>query len=115
MLRYLRKSSALVHEVGLPAHRAMPDAYVTAHHLPALSNATSIDKLLQWNAEHGLFPRIPSGQDRGKSWDRLSSDTLLEYLRDRDVDTRFNAQSELGRRGEVQMSDADEPPPRSLL
>lgn len=32
MLRYQRMPAGLVHETGLPAHRAMPDAYVTAHH-----------------------------------------------------------------------------------
>ena len=30
MLRYLRRPQGLVHELGLPAHRALPDAYVTA-------------------------------------------------------------------------------------
>lgn len=33
MLRYQRMPEGLVQELGLPAHRAMPDAYVTAHHL----------------------------------------------------------------------------------
>ncbi|WP_244456694.1 DNA polymerase III subunit epsilon [Agrobacterium pusense] len=115
MLRYQRMPAGLVHEIGLPAHRAMPDAYVTAHHLRDLLNATSVDELLQWSTEPGLLPRVPSWQDRGKSWDRLSSDALLEYLRDRDVDIRFSAQSELARRGELQEYDADEPPQRSLL
>lgn len=115
MLRYQRMPAGLVHEIGLPAHRAMPDAYVTAHHLRDLLNATSIDKLLQWSTEPGLLPRVPSGQDRGKSWDRLSSDALLEYLRDRDADIRFSAQIELKRRGDDPKSGAVESAKGSLL
>jgi exodeoxyribonuclease X len=46
MLRYQRMPEGLVHEIGLPAHRAMPDAYVTAHHLRDLLNAASLEQLL---------------------------------------------------------------------
>ncbi|WP_280113370.1 hypothetical protein [Rhizobium sp. PDO1-076] len=34
------------HNVGLPAHLAMPDAYVTAHHLRYLLNSASLEQLL---------------------------------------------------------------------
>jgi exodeoxyribonuclease X len=37
-LRYQRRPPGLVHEMGLPAHRALPDAYVTAHHLRDMLN-----------------------------------------------------------------------------
>ncbi|WP_313616412.1 hypothetical protein [Rhizobium sp.] len=33
MLRYQRMPEGLVHEIGLPAHRAMLDAYLIEHHL----------------------------------------------------------------------------------
>ncbi|WP_312949089.1 exonuclease domain-containing protein [Agrobacterium sp.] len=56
MLRYLRMPQGLVHEIGLPAHRAMPDAYVTAHHLRDLLNAASLEELIAWSAEPGLLP-----------------------------------------------------------
>ncbi|WP_438748258.1 exonuclease domain-containing protein [Pararhizobium sp. O133] len=115
MLRYQRMPEGLVHDIGLPAHRAMPDAYVTAHHLRDLLNTASIEQLLKWSAEPGLLPRVPSGPDRGKSWDRLSSETLREYLRDRDADIRFSAQNELERRGNAEQSDVDEPTQGSFL
>lgn len=67
MLRYQRKPAGLVHEIGLPAHRAMPDAYVTAHHLRDMLNEASIDQLLAWSIEPGLLPRVPTGPDRGKT------------------------------------------------
>ncbi len=115
MLRYQRRPAGLVHEIGLPAHRAMPDAYVTAHHLRDLLNAASLEKLLAWSAEPGLLPRVPAGSDRGKSWDRLDAETLHEYLRDRDVDVRFSARTELERRGELETTAGTEPEQKTLL
>ena len=100
MLRYERMPVGLVHEIGLPAHRAMPDAYVTAHHLCDLLNEASVEQLLAWSLEPGLLPRVPSGPDRGRPWDRLTSDALIEFTRNKDIDVRFSANSELRRRGE---------------
>jgi exodeoxyribonuclease X len=93
MLRYQRMPEGLVHEIGLPAHPAMPDAYVTAHHLRDLLNAASLDQLLAWSSEPGLFPRVPSGLDRGKQWGRLTVEALREFCRDQDVDVRFSAEN----------------------
>ncbi len=115
MLRYQRMPEGLVHEIGLPAHRAMPDAYVTAHHLRDLLNETSLDQLLEWSSEPGLLPRVPSGADRGKSWDRLSDEALAEFLKDRDVDVRFSAETERQRRGQATGPGGDEPAQRTLL
>ncbi len=92
----------------------MPDAYVTAHHLRDLLNATSLEQLLAWNREPGLLPRVPSGPDRGKGWDRLSNDTLLGFARDRDAD-RFSAETELRRRGDDRERELIEPAQRTLL
>lgn len=115
MLRYQRMPKGLIHDIGLPAHRAMPDAYVTAHHLRDLLNAASIEELSKWSNEPGLLPRVPSGPDRGKNWDRLSLAALQEFLADRDVDTRFSAQSELTRRGYSRGNETIEPAQRLLL
>jgi exodeoxyribonuclease X len=115
MLRYQRMPEGLVHEIGLPAHRAMPDAYVTAHHLRDLLNAASLEQLLAWSLEPGLLPRVPAGPHRGKSWDRLSTDELSAYLRDRDGDVRFTARTELSRRGEVRPAEGVEPRQKALL
>lgn len=98
MLRYQRKPEGLVHEIGLPAHRAMPDAYVTAHHLRDMLNETHVDQLLAWSREPGLLPRVPTGPDRGKRWDQLSASAVFELAASRDVDLRFSAQTELKRR-----------------
>jgi len=100
MLRYERMPEGLVHAIGLPAHRAMPDAYVTAHHLRDLLNAASIGELIAWSSEPGLLPRVPAGPDRGKGWDRLDIEALQEFTKERDPDIRFSAMTELERRGE---------------
>ena len=99
MLRYERMPEGLVQAIGLPAHRAMPDAYVTAHHLRDMLNAVSVDQLLAWSDEPGLLPRVPTGPERGKSWTSLASDRLVALTRERDIDIRFTAETELRRRG----------------
>lgn len=101
MLRYQRMPEGLVHEIGLPAHRAMPDAYVTGHHLRDMLNEASLDRLLLWSGEPGLLPRVPSGPDRGKGWDQVSEIALRSMALERDVDVRFSAETELKRRGEL--------------
>lgn len=99
MLRYQRMPEGLVHETGLPAHRAMPDAYVTAHHLRDMLNETTVAQLLAWSAEPGLLPRVPAGAYRGKGWDLVDDDALQALAKDRDVDVRYSAQTEQRRRG----------------
>ena len=115
MLRYQRMPEGLVHQIGLPAHRAMPDAYVTAHHLRDLLNEVSAEQLLTWSREPGLLPCVPSGADRGTEWDRLTLESLAQFAQDRDLDIRFSAQTELTRRGETREQSAATPAQRTLL
>lgn len=115
LLRYQRMPEGLVHEIGLPAHRAMPDAYVTAHHLRDLLNGASLAQLLDWSAEPGLLPRVPSGPERGRAWDQLSPAALQALAGDRDVDIRFSAATELQRRGERPAPEPRRPAQPTLL
>ncbi|MBI1686523.1 DNA polymerase III subunit epsilon [Caulobacter hibisci] len=115
MLRYQRMPEGLVHAWGLPAHRALPDAYVTAHHLRDMLNEASLEQLLAWSAEPGLLPRVPTGPHRGKAWDQLDGDALQALAKDRDRDLRFSAETELRRRGELAEPDPVEPAQRTLL
>lgn len=80
-----------------------------------LLNAATIEQLLHWSSEPGLLPRVPSGPDRGKSWDRLGMEALQDCLRDRDADVRFSAQIEMARRGATGSPDSDEPEQGSFL
>lgn len=99
MLRYARRPEGLVHELGLPAHRALPDAYVTAHHLRDLLNAAGLTQLLAWSEAPGLLPRPPAGEHRGKPWSTLPEAALRAFAADRDPNLRFSAETELARRG----------------
>lgn len=98
MLRYQRRPEGLHHETGLPAHRALPDAYVTAHHLRDMLNETSPEQLIAWSREPGLLPRAPAGPWRGRAWRELDMDSLQSLAQDRDPDVRFSAGQELRRR-----------------
>lgn len=115
MLRYQRMPDGLIHEIGLPAHRAMPDAYVTAHHLRDMLNVVGVEQLLSWSAEPGLLVRVPIGSDRGKPWAKVEQGALEALGRDRDADIRFSAQTELKRREQGPSEAAEEPPQGSLL
>ncbi len=99
MLRYLRMPEGLVHDTGLPAHRAAPDAYVTAHHLRDMLNESSLEQLIAWSREPGLLPRVPSGPARGRPWADVDVEVLHALAIERDIDVRFSAQTELRRRG----------------
>jgi len=115
MLRYLRMPEGLDHKIGLPAHRALPDAYVTAHHLRDMLNEATVDQLVRWSLEPGLLPRVPSGSHRGKIWAMLPDDILGEFASDRDPDVRFSAQVERVRRGEKGAAELSLPAQGTLL
>ncbi|MFW2341165.1 DNA polymerase III subunit epsilon [Brevundimonas sp.] len=115
MLRYLRRPEGLDHDRGLPAHRALPDAYVTAHHLRDMLNTVSLEQLLEWSRQPGLLPRVPGGANRGQPWSGLSEAALATLARDRDIDIRFSAQTEIGRRSGQAVTQGPDPAQRSLL
>jgi exodeoxyribonuclease X len=111
MLRYWRKPEGLEHERGLPAHRAFPDSYVTAHHLRDMLNAAGVAQLIAWSKAPGLLPRVRYGPDRGKEWREIDNESLAGFLGDRDEDIRFTAETELARRrggGDYGRSTADQ-------
>jgi exodeoxyribonuclease X len=115
MLRYQRMPEGLDHATGLPAHRAMPDAYVTAHHLRDMLNEAPLEQLLAWSREPGLLPRVPRGPQRGAPWQTLGLDELRALARERDPDVRFSAETELRRRGGAQAAPQIGPPQPTLL
>jgi exodeoxyribonuclease X len=88
--------------LAAPAHRAGPDAYITAWLLADLLQQARLDDLMRWAEEPKLHPRLSFGRHRGKTWAEIPTD-YLEWLRDgqhdMDDDWRFGARLELGRRG----------------
>ena len=100
VLRYWRVPDGLDRDRGLPVHRAFPDAYVTAHHLRDQLNEVGPERLIAWEREPGLLPRVPYGADKGTAFDELDRATLERLAGDRNEDVRFTAASVLAARGE---------------
>lgn len=92
------------HALTQPAHRAGPDAYVTAHILLALFNtgATGRD-MIAWTKEPRLLPTCPIGKFRGKPWAEVEDGFLGWMLRQPTMedDLKWNAQREIARRSGV--------------
>ena len=102
-LRYWRFPEGLDRATGLPAHRAGPDAYVTAHHLRDMLAVASVEQLLAWSDEPALLIRVPHGPLRGRRWSELDTAQLDQALGGewgQNVDMLFTARTERARRGE---------------
>ncbi|NJC32733.1 exodeoxyribonuclease X [Sphingomonas jejuensis] len=112
VLRYWRDPTGLDHQTGLPAHRAFPDAYVTAHHLRDMLAEVSVSTLVGWNALPGLLPRVPYGPERGRSWHELDDALLQRFVSDKDTDVRYSALEEVARRSGQPRQAAPEPQAR---
>jgi exodeoxyribonuclease X len=100
-LRYWRRPDGLDRTMSLPAHRAGPDAYVTAHHLRDMLLLASLEQLVAWSAEPALLPRVPFGAHRGRFWRDLDETALEKIIGGQsgnDVDLLFSARAERDRR-----------------
>ncbi|MGI4802165.1 MAG: hypothetical protein ACRYF2_08820 [Janthinobacterium lividum] len=100
-LRYWRRPAGLDRATGLPAHRAGPDAYVTAHHLRDMLALASVRQLLAWSAEPALLVRVPNGALRGRRWEDLNTEQLNRVLAGefgQNPDMLFTARHEAARR-----------------
>jgi len=100
-LRYWRRPEGLDRPTSLPAHRAGPDAYVTAHHLRDMLTLSSPEQLLAWSAEPALLVRVPFGPSRGRTWhdlDDAALDRILAGESGGNQDVAFTARMERQRR-----------------
>ena len=98
-LRYhldLPVDPALAH----PPHRALPDAYVTAHLLVHLFSLASLEQMIKWSAEPKLYPRVPFGKHRNTAWPDVDTGYLEWMVRapNLDTDAAWCAGRELERR-----------------
>ncbi len=80
-----------------PAHRAGPDAFVTAHVLTVLLKHATVDEMVQWASEPRPMPTIPIGKYKGQPWSAADHGYLNWMVRqdDMDGDIVFYAQREL--------------------
>lgn len=107
VLRYWRKPLGLDRALGLPVHRAFPDAYVTAHHVRDMLALADAETLIAWEGVPGLLPRMPRGPAKGTYWHEMDEETLERLAKDRDEDIRYSAANERRRRA------VGAPPPES--
>jgi exodeoxyribonuclease X len=104
VLRYwrgLRLDTALAD----PAHRAGPDAWVTAHLLIDMLKVATVEQMLAWTNEPRRLDRIPFGKHRGRPWAEPPEDYLRWMVGqggsgqgDMDADVVAAARQELDRR-----------------
>jgi exodeoxyribonuclease X len=83
-----------------PAHRAGPDAWVTAHLLIDMLKVATVEQMLAWTNEKRRIDRIPFGKHRGKAWSEPPDDYLrwMAGQGDMDADVVAAARQELDRR-----------------
>lgn len=104
-LRYWLEDQGLIDldaALAQPAHRAGPDAYVTAHILKALfaTGATGA-QMVNWTRHPALLPTCPIGEHRGKPWAEVPFgflDWMVRKAADMDEERKWNAQREIDRR-----------------
>lgn len=84
-LRYWLKPDCLNREMATPAHRAGPDAYVTAFLLEAMLQAATLQQLIDWTNMPALLVRIPFGNLKGRPWTE-ADDGFLDWVLERDFD-----------------------------
>lgn len=99
-LRYWLKPNGLDREIAAVAHRAFPDAYVTAFLLLEMLKKESVETLIEWTSKPILLSTIRFGKHAGKKFAELPTDYLQWMTRqDFDEDVAFTVKAELKRRG----------------
>lgn len=95
-LRYWRNPPGLQRALAEPAHRAGPDAYVTALVLREMLALARLDDLVLWSAGPALLPRCTFGKHRGEPWSNVPESYLVWVLRQQmDEDVLFTVQREI--------------------
>jgi len=114
-LRYWRRPEGLDRQIANFAHRAGPDAYVTAFLLrDMLNDGARIEDLVKWSSEPALQVTCHIGKYRGTPWREVDSG-FMYWVRERDFgeDVHFTIDTELERRRKEeaatrQLVDADD-------
>ncbi len=92
-LRYSRKPEGLDRNLALVAHRAGPDAYVTAFHLRDLLNTGAlVEHMIKRSKQPALQVYCHIGKQRGSKWADVDTG-FLYWLLDKDFyeDVKFTA------------------------
>jgi exodeoxyribonuclease X len=107
-LRYWRKPAGLDRNTASVAHRAYPDAYVTAFLLRDMLELAPLEQLIEWSGQPALLTKIPFGDLRGQPWSAADEGLLMWILcKDFNEDIHHTAQIELKKRRDTSPSDRD--------
>lgn len=100
LLYWLGLHNEIDEDRRFPPHRALPDAYVTAHILAQLLRKTTVAELIQWTSQPPLMPTCPIGKFRGQKWADVEAGFLnwMTAQPTMEADLKWNAQRELDRR-----------------
>lgn len=98
-IRY-RLGLELDNDLALPAHRAAPDSYVTAHIAAEMLKTNRVAQLVAWEMSPKPVLLCPLGKHRGQQWADVPADFVrwMLGLDDLDPDTRYAAEQEMSRR-----------------
>lgn len=112
-LRYWRNPKNLIRSMASPAHRALPDAYVTAWLLRDMLEVTTPQQLIEWAELPVLQQTCRIGKFRNVPWREVDSG-FLYWCRDKDFDedVLYTVEHEIARREQDQR---DNDPQDSLL
>jgi len=89
-------------EFANQSHRALPDAYVTAHILCELLKHYPVETLVDISSHPALMKKCKFGKHRGERWSDIPEDYLRWVLRqDFDEDIIYSVQQELASRTNV--------------
>lgn len=107
-LRYWLAPDGLDRAVADRAHRAGPDAYVTAFLLREMLKVATLDQLIEWSNKPVLQTKCFIGQNRGKRWSEVDF-SFLTWVAARDFgeDVLFTVETEIRRRREAERAAAD--------
>ncbi len=71
---------------AMPPHRALPDAWVTAHLLLAALKLASIDDMIQWSNAPPYLTKLPFGKHFGKKFSEVPRSYLEWMVKQDDMD-----------------------------
>lgn len=102
-LRYWRKPVGLDRSIASLAHRAEPDAYVTAFHLRDMLNGGALlEHLAKRSEQPALQVTCHIGDWRGKPWSEVDTGFLRWLLnKDFDEDVKFTARHWIAERSDT--------------
>jgi exodeoxyribonuclease X len=84
-LAYWRRPVGFDRNIARPAHRAGPDAYVTAHHVRDMLDAAPLADLIKWSSQPALLVTCRINPYRDVKWSEVP-ESMLRWVSDRDFD-----------------------------